>query len=110
MKEQDVTCLSLLVSRKHCEFTIIPDGLSVMDLGVCKYISFQMLMILIMILDDTYNLLFQSSNGVFVNGKQITPMQRYVLKENDIVGIGCYNTDSLEDTMFVYRVKRSVRK
>ena len=34
MRGCDVTCLSLLVSREHCQFMQVPEGLHVIDLGV----------------------------------------------------------------------------
>ncbi|XP_058808313.1 probable helicase senataxin isoform X2 [Phymastichus coffea] len=80
MKDQDIVCLSLLVSREHCEFAQLQDGLSVIDFG--------------------------SSNGVFVNGQQIRARQRHMLEENDYVGIGCCNIEDLDKSMFVYQVKK----
>ncbi|XP_011494320.1 PREDICTED: helicase sen1 [Ceratosolen solmsi marchali] len=79
MKENDLICLSLLVSREHCLFTKLLDGLYVTDLG--------------------------SSNGVYINGVQIRPKKQILLKEKDYIGIGCAEMINLNESMFVYKVK-----
>ncbi|XP_014224242.1 uncharacterized protein LOC106650621 isoform X1 [Trichogramma pretiosum] len=85
MKENDLVCLSLLVSRRHCTFTNLPDALYVTDLG--------------------------SSNGVYINGSQVKPYNETQLKENDIVSIGCELSNDLRNDMFIYRIiKRIVMK
>ncbi|XP_011693066.1 PREDICTED: probable helicase senataxin isoform X2 [Wasmannia auropunctata] len=48
-----------------------------------------------------------SSNGIFVNGEEKPSMQLINLRENDLVGIGCPETDIElnSDTLYVYRVR-----
>ncbi|XP_031782382.1 probable helicase senataxin isoform X1 [Nasonia vitripennis] len=83
MNESDLVCLSLLVSRQHCLFTKLPDGLYVTDLG--------------------------SSNGIYINGKVQETKRAILLNEGDLIGIGCAETTNLDPkTMFVYKVTNRV--
>ncbi|XP_023247543.1 uncharacterized protein LOC106640504, partial [Copidosoma floridanum] len=82
MKDNDIICLSLLVSRKHCTFSRFPTTLYVSDLG--------------------------SSNGVYINGVKIEEKKSIPLNDNDIVGIGCNEIKNLDDSMYVFRVKKKV--
>lgn len=54
------------------------------------------------------DLLLQSSNGVFINGKVQETKKAIMLNEGDLIGIGCAELTNLDPTMFVYKVKNRV--
>ncbi|KAG5320692.1 SETX helicase, partial [Pseudoatta argentina] len=77
-KDNDILCLSLLVSRRHCIFFRDTESLYVTDL--------------------------RSSNGIFINGDEKKCQHTVKLYENDIIGIGCPEIDSSKETLYVYKV------
>ncbi|XP_018362590.1 PREDICTED: probable helicase senataxin [Trachymyrmex cornetzi] len=77
-KDNDILCLSLLVSRRHCIFFRDTESLYVTDL--------------------------RSSNGIFINGDEKRCQHTVKLYENDIIGIGCPEIDSSKETLYVYKV------
>ncbi|KAL6257996.1 hypothetical protein P5V15_011591 [Pogonomyrmex californicus] len=78
-KENDILCLSLLVSRRHCIFFC--------DANANLYVT------------D-----LRSSNGIFVNGEAKSSHQMIKLYENDIIGIGCPNIDPSNETLYNYKI------
>ncbi|XP_076178494.1 uncharacterized protein LOC143152358 isoform X1 [Ptiloglossa arizonensis] len=77
-KENEIVCLSMVVSRQHCIFFHRKDGLFVADL--------------------------MSANGLFINGVAQQPHQVVQLHSNDIVGVGCSGIDITDKTMFAYKL------
>ncbi|XP_011056871.1 PREDICTED: LOW QUALITY PROTEIN: uncharacterized protein LOC105147507 [Acromyrmex echinatior] len=77
-KDNDILCLSLLVSRRHCIFFRDTESLYVTDL--------------------------RSSNGIFINGDEKKCQHTVKLSENDIIGIGCPEIDSSKETLYVFKV------
>ncbi|XP_011878014.1 PREDICTED: uncharacterized protein LOC105567625 [Vollenhovia emeryi] len=77
-KDNDIICLSPVVSRHHCIFYRENENLYVTDL--------------------------RSSNGIFVNGDQQQTSQTIKLYENDIIGIGCPTNDDPNSNVYIYKV------
>nr|XP_034188053.1 helicase sen1-like isoform X1 [Osmia lignaria] len=77
-KDNQIVCLGLTVSRRHCIFFRKKDELYVTDL--------------------------KSVNGLFLNGVAQPPYQMTKLQPNDIIGIGCPDHDVTDNTMFAYRL------
>ncbi|XP_018312507.1 titin homolog [Mycetomoellerius zeteki] len=77
-KDNDILCLSLLVSRRHCIFFRDIENLYVTDL--------------------------RSSNGIYINGNEEKCQHTVKLHENDIIGIGCPEINSNKETLHVYKV------
>nr|XP_050855849.1 uncharacterized protein LOC127066326 isoform X1 [Vespula vulgaris] len=77
-KENQIICLSLTVSRQHCSFFRNDHEIYVIDLG--------------------------SSNGIFVNEIKQEARHMVKLNDNDIIGIGCPNSDMINKDMFIYKV------
>ncbi|XP_053985855.1 uncharacterized protein LOC128880140 [Hylaeus volcanicus] len=77
-KDNEIVCPSLTVSRRHCIFFRSRDELFITDL--------------------------KSANGVFINGVLQSPLQTILLHLNDIIGIGCSETDVKDKNMFVFRL------
>ncbi|XP_012056659.1 PREDICTED: uncharacterized ATP-dependent helicase C29A10.10c [Atta cephalotes] len=77
-KDNDILCLSLLVSRRHCIFFRDTESLYVTDL--------------------------RSSNGIFINGDEKKCQHTVKLYENDIISIGCPDIDSSKETLYIYKV------
>ncbi|XP_015187601.1 PREDICTED: uncharacterized protein LOC107072306 [Polistes dominula] len=78
-KENQILCLSLMVSRKHCSFFRNDNEIYVIDL--------------------------ESSNGVFVNDVKQQARHMVKLNENDIIGIGCPNSNDKSENMFIYKLR-----
>ncbi|XP_017790018.1 PREDICTED: probable helicase senataxin [Habropoda laboriosa] len=79
-KDNEIVCTSLTVSRRHCIFFHSKNELYVTDL--------------------------KSSNGLFINGITQEPYQTTKLQPNDIIGIGCPDTDITDHNMFVYKLHK----
>ncbi|XP_077261101.1 putative helicase senataxin isoform X2 [Temnothorax americanus] len=77
-KENDIICPNVVVSRRHCIFFRDNENSYVSDL--------------------------RSSNGTYVNGKIRASSNMIKLHENDIIGIGCPNTDPDNETLYIYKV------
>nr|XP_031832015.1 probable helicase senataxin isoform X1 [Nomia melanderi] len=77
-KENQIVCISLAVSRRHCIFFHRKNELYVTDL--------------------------KSSNGVFINGVPQQPYQTTKLNPNDVIGVGCSGFDNMDETMFAYKL------
>ncbi|XP_076230937.1 putative helicase senataxin [Calliopsis andreniformis] len=77
-QDNDIICLSLTVSRRHCIFFHNKTELYVTDL--------------------------KSANGVFINGILQKPYNAAKIQSGDIIGIGCPNVNARDNTMFVYRM------
>ncbi|XP_076761425.1 uncharacterized protein LOC143429635 [Xylocopa sonorina] len=78
-KDNEIVCLSLTVSRRHCMFFYTKDEVYVTDL--------------------------ESSNGVYINGVAARPLQTTKLQPNDIIGIGCGTVNVTDPSMFVYKLR-----
>ncbi|CAL7938974.1 unnamed protein product [Xylocopa violacea] len=78
-KDNEIVCLSLTVSRRHCMFFHTKDEVYVTDL--------------------------ESSNGVYINGVAAKPLQMTKLQPNDIIGIGCATVNVTDSSMFVYKLR-----
>lgn len=77
-RENEIICLSLLVSRKHCIFVRDSYDLYVTDYG--------------------------SGNGIYINGKKQQPYFMVKLEKDDIIGLGCINADPNNDDLYTYKV------
>lgn len=78
-KENQILCLSLMVSRKHCSFFRNDNEIYVIDL--------------------------ESSNGVFVNDVKQQARHMVKLNDNDIIGIGCPDSMDESENMFIYKLR-----
>ncbi|XP_043497222.1 helicase sen1 [Polistes fuscatus] len=78
-KENQILCLSLMVSRKHCLFFRNDNEIYVMDL--------------------------ESSNGIYVNDVKQQARHMVKLNDNDIIGIGCPDSMDKSENMFIYKVR-----
>ncbi|KAI4484731.1 hypothetical protein M0804_007297 [Polistes exclamans] len=78
-KENQILCLSLMVSRKHCLFFRNDNEIYVMDL--------------------------ESSNGVYVNDVKQQARHMVKLNDNDIIGIGCPDSMDKSENMFIYKLR-----
>ncbi|XP_033348254.1 uncharacterized protein LOC117232754 [Bombus vosnesenskii] len=79
-KDNEIICLSLTVSRRHCMFFHRKNELYVTDL--------------------------KSSNGIFINDIAQEPFQTTRLHSNDVIGIGCPTAaDATENSdLYVYKL------
>lgn len=77
-RDNEIVCLGLTVSRRHCIFFRSKNELYVTDL--------------------------KSANGLFINGIHQEPFQTTKLHPNDIIGIGCPNVDT-DNSMYVYELQ-----
>ncbi|KAK2589101.1 hypothetical protein KPH14_001927 [Odynerus spinipes] len=77
-KENQILCLSLTVSRQHCIFFRNTHEVYIIDLG--------------------------SSNGVYVNEVKQKPKHMVKLNDNDIIGIGCPNSNDNNSDMYIYKL------
>ncbi|XP_024885343.1 uncharacterized protein LOC112463276 isoform X1 [Temnothorax curvispinosus] len=77
-KENDIICPNVAVSRRHCIFFRDSENSYVSDL--------------------------KSSNGTYVNGKIRASSNMIKLHENDIIGLGCPNTNPDNETQYIYKV------
>ena len=78
-KENEIVCLSLLVSRVHCTFFRSENELYVTDL--------------------------KSANGLFINGVIQEPFQTIRLQPDDVIGVGCPEVDVRDSSMFAYKLR-----
>ncbi|XP_076681204.1 putative helicase senataxin isoform X2 [Andrena cerasifolii] len=78
-KENEIVCLSLLVSRVHCTFFRSENELYVTDL--------------------------KSANGLFINGVIQDPFQTIRLQPDDVIGVGCPEVDVRDNSMFAYKLR-----
>ncbi|KOX75801.1 putative helicase senataxin [Melipona quadrifasciata] len=76
-KENQIVCLSLMVSRRHCIFFRSKNDLYVTDL--------------------------KSANGLYINGIVQEPFQTTKLCSNDIIGIGC--PTAADNNTYVYKLR-----
>ncbi|KZC15053.1 PREDICTED: probable helicase senataxin [Dufourea novaeangliae] len=77
-KDNEIVCLGLTVSRRHCMFFHGKNEIYVTDL--------------------------KSANGLFINGVAQEPYQTTKLNHNDIIGVGCPDLNAKEHSMFVYKL------
>nr|XP_033339288.1 helicase SEN1 [Megalopta genalis]XP_033339289.1 helicase SEN1 [Megalopta genalis]XP_033339290.1 helicase SEN1 [Megalopta genalis]XP_033339291.1 helicase SEN1 [Megalopta genalis]XP_033339292.1 helicase SEN1 [Megalopta genalis] len=82
-KDNQIVCLSLTVSRRHCIFFHSKDELYVTDL--------------------------KSANGLFINGVAQEPFQTTKLHPNDVIGVGCPDVDVKDKSMFAYILRLIVQ-
>lgn len=83
-KENQILCLSLMVSRQHCSFFHNNHEIYVIDLG--------------------------SSNGIFVNEVKQKARHMVKLKDNDTIGIGCPDSKNDNSDMFIYKLRFVIKK
>ncbi|KAK1130696.1 hypothetical protein K0M31_018810 [Melipona bicolor] len=76
-KENQIVCLSLMVSRRHCIFFRSKNELYVTDL--------------------------KSANGLYINGVVQEPFQTTKLCSNDVIGIGC--PTAADNNTYVYKLR-----
>ncbi|XP_043514484.1 helicase sen1-like [Frieseomelitta varia] len=76
-KENQIVCLSLTVSRRHCIFFRSKNELYVTDL--------------------------KSANGLYINGVAQQPFQTTKLYSNDVIGIGC--PTAADNNTYVYKLR-----
>ncbi|CAD1475543.1 unnamed protein product, partial [Heterotrigona itama] len=76
-KENQIVCLSLTVSRRHCIFFRSKNELYVTDL--------------------------KSANGLYINGIAQEPFQTTKLHSNDIIGIGCPTV--VDNNTYAYKLR-----
>ncbi|XP_076293905.1 putative helicase senataxin [Lasioglossum baleicum] len=80
-QDNEIICVSLTVSRRHCIFFRSKNELYVTDL--------------------------KSSNGLYINGVVQQPYQTTSLRPNDVIGVGCPDVDvnAIDQNMFAYRFR-----
>ena len=98
-RDCDVLCVSNSVSRSHCLFTRVTEGLFMMDFEV----NYFYIILKNGNLCETKIVNFQSTNGLFKNGSRMEPTKSIKLQVGDIIGIGCGQLSDFQEDMFIYK-------